>query len=76
MNHKRKLKVYYGYTGRKYRKVPVIRLAGVYLSKAGFKIGDIIHINFEAGEIHISIDSPSEADLGSAGAQPDRNNLD
>jgi hypothetical protein len=50
---KRRLKVYYGHHGNSYRQHPVIRLAGKYLSKLDFKIGDTVEITMELGRISI-----------------------
>jgi antirestriction protein ArdC len=66
----RKLKVYYGHTGT-YRRIPVIRLRGDYLSKNGFKIGDIVNITLQNNNISITKNLPGEADAGSAEAQPE-----
>lgn len=70
----RHLKIYYGYTNT-YQRHPVIRIGGHYLSKMDFKIGDKIVVSIQKNEISIKKVLPSEADLGSAEAQPDRNNL-
>jgi hypothetical protein len=51
---KRRLKVYYGHHGNSYRQHPVIRLAGKYLSKLDFKIGDTVEITMELGRISIT----------------------
>jgi hypothetical protein len=52
--NKRTLTVYYGYHGRAYKRHPVIRLAGEYLSKLDFKIGDKIEITMEHNLILIN----------------------
>ena len=51
---KRTLTVYYGYHSNSYKRHPVIRLAGKYLSKLDFKIGDKIEITMEQNHILIS----------------------
>lgn len=53
-DRKRKLKVYYGHHGNSYKQHPVIRLAGQYLSKLDFKIGDIVEITEENQKITIT----------------------
>lgn len=50
----RELKVYYGFTQRKYRKIPVIRLAGDYLTAIGFSIGDKVTIELETHKVIIT----------------------
>ena len=50
---KRRLKVYYGHHSHTYRPHPVIHLAGKYLSKLDFEIGDTIEISMELGRISI-----------------------
>ena len=50
----RQLTVYYGFTKRKYRKIPVIRLAGDYLTTIGFKIGDKVSIELETNKVVIT----------------------
>ena len=50
---KRRLKVYYGYHCHSYKQHPVIHLAGKYLSKLDFVIGDTIEISMEPGRISI-----------------------
>ena len=71
MTNTRTLKVYYGYQGNK--RIPIIRLGGDYLTKMGFKAGDMVTITIQHNNIAIAKQLPSEADSGSAGAQPDRN---
>ncbi len=71
----RKMKVYYGFKQNSYAQIPIIRLGGDYLTSAGFKIGDTISITLEKDKISITKLLPSEAEAGSAGEQPDRNNL-
>ena len=51
---KRRLKVYYGHHSNSYGQHPVIRLAGKYLSKLDFKIGDTVEITMELGRISIT----------------------
>jgi hypothetical protein len=51
---KRRLKVYYGHHSNSYTQHPVIRLAGKYLSKLDFKIGDTVEIVMELGRISIT----------------------
>ena len=50
----RRLKVYYGFHGPPYKQHPVIRIAGNYLSKMGFRIGDHVEITMEENRIVIS----------------------
>jgi hypothetical protein len=50
----RQLTVYYGFTKRKYRRIPVIRLAGDYLSSIGFDVGDKLSIELETRKIIIT----------------------
>lgn len=52
--NKRLLKVYYGHHNNSYKQHPVIRLAGQYLSKADFKIGDKVEITLTENLIVIS----------------------
>ena len=49
----RRLKVYYGHHSNSYKQHPVIRLAGKYLTKLDFKIGDMVEITLEQGRISI-----------------------
>ncbi len=51
---KRKLKVYYGHHSNSYKQHPVIRLAGHYLTKFDFKIGDMVEIIGENQKITIT----------------------
>lgn len=71
----RRLKISYGYHGPPYVKHPVLRIAGKYLEKMGFNIGDEVEINIGAGRITIDKCNqgqiiPSKTEVGSAGAQP------
>ena len=50
----RRLKVYYGHHGKTYKRHPVIRLAGKYLSTLDFKIGDMVEVTVESGRIVIT----------------------
>lgn len=50
----RQLTVYYGFTKRKFRKIPVIRLGGDYLYTIGFRIGDKLLIELETNKIIIT----------------------
>jgi len=50
----RRLKVYYGHHGNSRKAHPYIRLAGKYLEKFDFKIGDEVEITMEANCIFIS----------------------
>ena len=50
----RRLKVYYAHHGNYYTRHPVIRIAGKYLSKVGFKIGDHVEIMMEENRITIT----------------------
>jgi len=72
---KRRLKIYYGHHSNSYARHPVIRIAGKYLAQLNFKIGDQIEVSIEQNQIRIRKVLPSEADSGSAEAQPNRNNL-
>jgi hypothetical protein len=54
VSKKRTLTVYYGYHGRSYKRHPVIRLAGKYLSLLDFKVGDKIEITLEPNLILIN----------------------
>ena len=51
---KRRMKVYYGHNSSSYKRHPVIRLAGKYLSNLDFKIGDTIEITLGMGSISIT----------------------
>lgn len=51
-NNKKYLKVYYGYGRSKYR-IPVVRLAGNYLERLNFSIGDMVEVCMEPGVITI-----------------------
>ena len=53
-NKKRTLKVYYGYHSNSCKRHPVIRLAGKYLLKLNFKVGDSIELKMESGRIVIT----------------------
>lgn len=66
----RQLKIYYSYHSRSCKRLPMIRLCGHYLEKMDFKIGDRIEITVEKNEISIRKVLPSEAEVGSAEAQP------
>jgi len=59
---KRKQKVYYQHFGRKGETHPFIRIAGQYLKRFGFNVGDIIELNVGDGYITIkkSIVRPPE----------------
>jgi hypothetical protein len=59
----RKQKVYYQHYGRYGNTHPFIRIAGQYLKRFGFNIGDIIEVNVENSQITIRkcITEPSEA---------------
>lgn len=57
-----KMKLYYGYTRRNYKRIPVIRLAGNYLAKSNFKIGDCLEITLN--DNHIVISKPKDLILG------------
>lgn len=50
---KRILKVCYGYHRCSNRKHPVINLGGFYLSQMDFKVGDIVEVVIEKGQIVI-----------------------
>jgi hypothetical protein len=50
----RRLKVYYGHQGNSYKRLPVIRLSGKYLTVQGFKIGDMVEVTLNAGQILIT----------------------
>ncbi len=50
----RRLKVYYGHQGNSYKRLPVIRLSGKYLTVQGFKIGDMVEVTMNAGQILIT----------------------
>ena len=50
----RKLKIQYGQYQGSHRRHPVIRLAGQWLSKLDFKIGDSVLIETVKGHLHIS----------------------
>ena len=51
------------------------RISSQYLAEMDFKIGDKIEVSIEKNQISIKRVLPSEADLGSAEAQPNRNIL-
>ena len=53
MKTTRKLKVYYGHHGPPYKQHPVIRIAGNYLAKLGFKVGDEIEVSMEANVLTV-----------------------
>ena len=53
-NKKRIMTVYYGHHSNSYKRHPVIRLAGEYLSNVDFKIGDKIEISMEINCIVIN----------------------
>jgi hypothetical protein len=50
----RRLKVYYANHSNSNKPHPFIRLAGKYLSLFDFKIGDVVEINMEQGQISIT----------------------
>jgi len=49
----RHITVYYGFTKVKYRKIPVIRLGGNYLTAIGFKIGDKLCVELADNKVTI-----------------------
>lgn len=49
----RRLKIQYGNYANSYRRFPVIRLAGHWLSNMDFQIGDSIEIKIEKGQLLI-----------------------
>lgn len=71
MGNTRTHKISYGYRRKKRR--PLIRLCGDWIEQMGFKIGDTVIITIQQNAIAIAKDLPGEADLGSAGEQPNRN---
>jgi hypothetical protein len=58
----RRLKVYYGHNSGTYRRIPVIRLGGKYLTSQNFNIGDMLDVTIQAGEIHITKIQPDIKD--------------
>lgn len=52
--HKRIRKVQYSHYNKSYEQHPVIRLAGNYLDRMDFKIGDAIEVQIEKGYILIT----------------------
>ena len=88
---KRVLKICYGYHSNSDKKRPFIRLCGDYLSQMDFKIGDKVEVTITKNRITITnlqwttvndlfstdaiLKISSEADLGTAEAQPNRNSL-
>jgi len=50
----RTLKIQYGHYPDSYKRHPVIRLAGCWLSNYDFQIGDSVILQMEKGQIHIS----------------------
>jgi len=50
----RKMKVYYAHRKRAYTRYPVIRIGGDYLSKMGFRIGDILFVKLEVDKLVIT----------------------
>ncbi len=71
----RVLKIYYSHHASSNKRIPMILLRGCYLANMNFKIGDMIEVRVEKNEISIRKVLPSEAERGSAEAQPNRNNL-
>lgn len=67
----RRLKVYYSCIGKAFKQTPMIRLCGCYLANMDFKIGDRIDVTVGKNEISIRKVLPSEAEAGSAEAQPE-----
>jgi hypothetical protein len=53
MRTTRKLKVYSGHHGPPYKQHPVIRIAGQFLVKQGFKIGDEIEIEMDGNVLTV-----------------------
>jgi len=60
MKNKRNLKVV-SQSGYKYRETPTITLKGLWLSEAGFQIGDYVSITCEDGRIVITPDAERAA---------------
>ena len=54
----RRLKIQYGNYANSYRRFAVIRLAGHWLSKFDFHVGDIIHLQIVKGSIGITKVTP------------------
>jgi len=50
---KRKQKVYYQHYGCRGSKHPLIRIAGQYLKRFDFNVGDIIEVDIGSGQIII-----------------------
>jgi hypothetical protein len=51
---KRTLKVCYGFHWKSNKKHPVINLGGHYLAQFDFKVGDMVEVSIEKGQIVIS----------------------
>jgi hypothetical protein len=50
----RRFKIQYGHYRDSFKRHPVLRLAGRWLSNYGFQIGDSVTLQIEKGQIHIS----------------------
>jgi len=60
----RKLKIQYKYLPRanwRYRRVPQLRLLGIWLERSGFEIGDHVQVTVKEGELIIKL-LPADGD--------------